>query len=72
VNYHHLRAARRTTANGGWGALILAVAGVAGVAAYTLARRSRRKWSAGCLTAITILSAISIARACSGLGFGAI
>jgi hypothetical protein len=69
VNYHHLRAARRTTANGGWGALILAVAGVA---AYTLARRSRRKWSAGCLTAITILSAISIARACSGLGFGAI
>jgi hypothetical protein len=56
------------TVNGGWGAAVLAILGVA---AFLLARHSRRRWSAGCLTAITILSVFGIARDVPSAGHSA-
>lgn len=49
-----------TTANGGWGVVLLAILGVA---AYMLARKSYRKWSATVLALIALVSVTAIVQA---------
>jgi energy-coupling factor transporter transmembrane protein EcfT len=55
-----------STANGGWGAVLLAFLGAA---AFVLARKSFRKWSAAVLSVMALLSVIGIVQlATSGPG----